>query len=306
MLKRDFRLSLTPGLFIFITFFTGALAQAKTEPVIPNPDPVAYSWKIVDEAIQSHDPSKRREIVVAASLGGPYDKVFAFLTKAMKDEKVEVRLAACASLASYKDPRSIPPLKVALDDKVPEIVFCAAQALWAMDQPEGEKVLLGILAKDKGISSSYLSAHQRQVMSTFDNKKIFFGTIFRLGIRFAPVPGLAMGFTSMEQLMKDHKAGGQAMAAIDLSHASDPESLKLLVEALKDKSPIVRAAAIHALAMRSDPSVRAELVPLLDDKATTVSFRAAVAYLRLDHIEKTAQVKAAEPAATPAPGRKKK
>lgn len=295
MLKRDFRLSLTLGLFIFTTILMGPGAQAKTEPVIPNPDPVAYSWKIVDEAIQSHDPSKRREIVAAASLGGPYDKVFAFLTKAMKDPKVEVRLAACGSLASYKDPRSIPPLKEALDDKVPEIVFCAAQALWAMDQPEGEKVLLGILTKEKGISSSFLSAHQRQVMSTFDNKKIFFGTIFRLGIRFAPVPGLAMGFTSMEQLLKDHKAGGQAMAAIDLSHASDPESQKVLVEALKDKSPVVRAAAIHALAMRGNPSVRAELVPLLDDKADPVSFRAAVAYLRLDHIEKASQAKAAEP-----------
>lgn len=286
--KRHLSLGFFGLLFSIITMSANS-SWAKPAPVIPNPDPVAYSWKIIDDAIKDKDPDKRRAIVVAASLGGPNEKVFNFLTEALKDKKVSVRLAACASLVSFKDPRTLVALKEALRDPVPEIFFCAAQGLWALDDVEGEKVLLDVLQKEKGISSSFLSAGQRQAMSAFNSKKRFFSTIFRLGIRFAPVPGLAMGFTSMEEITSDHKANGQAIAAIDLAHASDAESQKALVDALKDKSPIVRAAAVHSLALRNDPSVRSALVPLLDDKAIAVRDRAAVAYLRLDHIEKQLQ-----------------
>jgi len=282
------------------------VAWAKPAPVIPNPEPVAYSWQIIDEAINNHDPDKRRAIVVAASLGGPYDKVFAFLGEALKDKKVSVRLAACASLASFKDQRALDSLKEALKDPVPEIFFCAAQGLFALGDPTGEKVLLEVLEKEKGISSSFLSAGQRQAMSAFNSRRAFFATIFRLGIRFAPVPGLAMGYSSMMELTSDHKASGQSLAAMDLAHATDPESLKALIEALKDKSPIVRAAAVHSLAMRNDPSVRSDLVPLLDDKDIAVRDRAAVAYLRLDHVAKQMLVKPAVSTATDLPDPEKK
>jgi hypothetical protein len=284
--------------------FSANPSWAKPKPVIPNPDPAHYSWEIIDKAIQSHDPDQRKSIVVAASLGGPYEKVFNFLTAALKDKKVSVRLAACASLASFKDPRTLAALKEALRDPVPEIFFCAAQGLWALEDPEGEKVLLDVLKKEKGISSSFLSAGQRQAMAAFNSKRRFFSTVFRLGIRFAPVPGLAMGFTSMEQITSDHKASGQAIAAVELAHATDPESLKALVEALKDQSPIVRAAAVHSLALRNDPSVRADLVPLLDDKDAAVRDRAAVAYIRLDHIEK--QLQSQPPPAETVPTKKSK
>jgi len=290
------------AIFYLVSTLLCHFALAKEAPIIPNPNPVAYSWEIIDEAIKNHDPDKRRAIVVAASLGGPYDKVFAFLAEALKDKKVSVRLAACASLASFKDQRALDSLKEAVKDPVPEIFFCAAQGLFALGDPMGEKVLLDVLEKEKGISSSFLSAGQRQAMSAFNSKRSFFATIFRLGIRFAPVPGLAMGYSSMMELTSDHKANGQALAAVDLAHATDPESLKALVEALKDKSPIVRAAAVHSLAMRNDPSVRADLVPLLDDKAIPVRDRAAVAYLRLDHVEKAMQAQAsaaAIPTTTP-------
>jgi hypothetical protein len=281
------------GIFCLALALFGNLAWAKEAPIIPNPDPVKYSWQIIDEAIQDHDPEKRRAIVVAASLGGPYEKVFAFLAKALKDKKVSVRLAACASLASFKDPRALGPLKEAVKDPVPEVFFCAAQGLFALGDPLGEKVLLEILEKEKGITSSSLSVHQRKAMAAFDSKRSFFSAIFHMGIRFAPVPGLAMGYNSMMELTKDHKAKGQALAAMALAHATDPESLKALVTALQDKSPAVRAAAVHSLAMRNDPSVRASLVPLLDDKAIPVRYRAAVAYLRLDHVAKEMQAQGA-------------
>ena len=94
---------------------TMALAEETKKP-----DPVTHAWQVIDEASKSGDAAKRREMVTAASLGGPRDKVFAFLGAAVSDKELEVRLAACASLASLKDKRSIPPLRRALADPTPE------------------------------------------------------------------------------------------------------------------------------------------------------------------------------------------
>lgn len=282
-----------PGFIVLIAVFFGNAAWAKAPLKIPDSDPEGRAWQIIDEAMASKDADKRYQIVIAASLGGPHEKVFNFLTKALEDKKVEVRTAACASLASLKNGGAVAPLKKALADPVPEVFFCAAQALFVLGDPTGEKVLLEILNGDKGSASGYLSAHQRQVMATFNSKRRFFGTLFHLGIRFAPVPGLAMGFSTLEAITADHKASGQSMAALALAHGQDPESLQALRDALKDKSPVVRAAAIHSLALRNEPSVKEDLIPLMEDKTIRVQDMAAVAYLRLAYV--AAQAKSAVP-----------
>ena len=283
------------GIFFLAAMFTGNIAhgkESKESQVAPISDPNARSWQIIDEAMANKDPDKRREIVIAASLGGAYPKVFNFLNKALDDKKVEVRVAACSSLASFKDPGAIDPLKKAMKDPVPEVFFCAAQALWAQGDPMGEKVLLEVLGKEKGTTSGFLTVKQREAMASFNSTGRFFSTLFRLGIRFAPVPGLAMGMTSLQSLAADHKAGGQVLAALALAKGDDPESLQALVKALGDKDDLVRAAAVHSLAMRNDPSVQNALVPLLDDKSFRVQDRAAVAYLRLGKVAE-GQAKAA-------------
>jgi FOG: HEAT repeat len=263
-----------------------AWAKEKAQEIPAATEPSARSWQIIDEAMANHDPDKRRAIVVAASLGGANDKVINFLTDALKDKNVEVRVGACGSLASLKDKRTMDALRKAMADPVPEVFFCAAQALSALGDPTGEKVLLEVLEGKKGTASGFLTGYQREAMAAFNSKGRFLSTIFHLGIRFAPVPGLAMGFSSFEELTMDHKAGGQVIAALDLAHAKDAQSLQTLVKALGDPSPLVRAAAIHSIALRNDPSVRSSLVPLLEDKVYKVQYRAAVAYLRLEQAEK--------------------
>jgi HEAT repeat protein len=98
----------------------------------------------------------------------------------------------------------------------------------------------------------------------------------------------------MQELASDHKAGGQVHAALDLAHGTDPESLQALRNALKDKSPLVRAAAVHSLALRNDPSVKDDLIPLMGDKTLRVQDFAAVAYLRLNYIEQEAKTAATQ------------
>jgi hypothetical protein len=56
---------------------------------------------------------------------------------------------------------------------------------------------------------------------------------------------------------------------------------------------------VHSLALRNDPVLQPDLVPLLDDKKESVRLRAATGYLRLQMIRKAsrpaAKTRGAEP-----------
>ena len=58
--------------------------------------------------------------------------------------------------------------------------------------------------------------------------------------------------------------------------------LPALQDALDDKDWSVRAAAAHAIALRNDPSLAKDQIPLLEDKKEAVRDRAAAGYLRLE------------------------
>lgn len=54
-----------------------------------------------------------------------------------------------------------------------------------------------------------------------------------------------------------------------------------------DKDWSVRAAAVHAIAVRNDPALEADLIPLFEDKKEAVRVRAAAGYLRLEAIRQS-------------------
>jgi HEAT repeat protein len=62
-----------------------------------------------------------------------------------------------------------------------------------------------------------------------------------------------------------------------------------LKDALLDKDWSVRAAAIHSLSLRNDPTLRKTLEPLLQDDKEPVRLRAAAGYLRLSAIQSAAR-----------------
>ena len=69
-------------------------------------------------------------------------------------------------------------------------------------------------------------------------------------------------------------------------------------DALDDKDASVRAAAVHAIALRNDTGLEKDVIPLFDDKNEAVRVRAAAAYLRMELIKSTAR--------KPAPNQKSK
>jgi HEAT repeat protein len=88
----------------------------------------------------------------------------------------------------------------------------------------------------------------------------------------------------MQQILSDPNVSGRATAALLLGKDKDKATLDALYDALIDKDFRVRAAAVHALALRNDPALRARLEPLIDDDKAEVRLRAAAALLRLSAI----------------------
>ena len=74
--------------------------------------------------------------------------------------------------------------------------------------------------------------------------------------------------------------------------------MNALEDALADANWSVRAAAVHAIALRNDPKLENDLVPLLADKKEAVRVRAAASYLRLEAIRSTSIRTVPPPAVT--------
>lgn len=243
---------------------------------------VQQAEEILTQGLAEKNPEKRKEAVIALSLVGNHNHVFPLLGKALSDPDVNVRLAACASLAELKDNRAVAVLEQALNDPVAEVTFAAAQSLWQMNQSSGKEVLMAVLSGEQKTSSSYLSKQKRDTMRMMKNPSGLFKFMLKTGIGFVPLPGVEAGFTSMEELAKNSNLSGRALAALLLAKDTHMDSLELLKEALLDKDWSVRAAAVHAIALRNQPGASKDLLPLFQDKREEVRFRAAAGYLRLE------------------------
>ena len=264
--------------FVLAFLIPACIAQGTTPR-----DPAEHAWQIITNAFKDSNPDKRKEVIEAASLAAPNQRIYEMVEQAMRDPDAQVRLAGCTTLSSWRDKRSIPLFKAALKDQVPEVGFCAGQALWQLGDPTGRAMLLSVVQGETKASSGYVAKQKRDALRMLKTPATLIGTLTKFGVGFAPVPGLGTGLSSLQGLMKNSEVTPRAVAVLDLASDKQPETLQALRDALNDKEWSVRAAAVHALALRNQTDVLSDLIPLLDDKKDAVSYRAAFAYLRLSN-----------------------
>jgi HEAT repeat protein len=238
----------------------------------------------LQHALSAGNPDTRKMAVVALSLAAEKGPVFDQLQGVLKDKDIEVRLAVVAALQELKTKAAIAALRDALEDSTPEVRFAAAKSLWALNDPAGKQALLGVLDRETKTSSSFFTKQMREGMRMMHTPRTTFIYVARQGIGFAPVPGLGMGISSMQQILMDPGVSGRAAAALLLERDKDPATTAALEDALYDKDWRVRAAAVHSLALRNDPRLRKELEPLFQDEKEEVRLRAAAALLRLSSL----------------------
>jgi HEAT repeat protein len=276
---------------LLILLLWPAIAICQTAPApagAPTPSPRDQQCQdILGKALNDKNPDTRKQAAIALSLVGSTEPYPTQLETLLDDKDVEVRLAAIASLTDIKNDRTIPALRKALNDDVPEVSFAAARSLFALNDPEGKKVLLSIVSGESKASSSYLAKQKRDALRMMHIPKTMFLFAVRTGAGFAPVPGLGAGVSSMEALLTDPATSGRATAVLLLEKEKDDQTLAAVKEALQDKEWSVRAAAVHALVLRDDPAFQTDIVALIDDKNEGVKLRVAAGYLRLETIKNT-------------------
>jgi HEAT repeat protein len=261
-------------------------AMPGQEPSSGNPSPKDTCNQILDAALHDKNPDTRKQAVIALSLANTSDHWIGVLDGMLSDKDVPVRIAVVSSLADLKSKKTNEALHKALNDDVPEVSFAAAKVLFGLGDPAGKDALLAVLEKETKTSSGFFTTQKRDALRLLHTPGPLFYMAVKQGVGFVPVPGLGEGVSSMHALLVDPGTSGRAGAALLLGREKDKETLDALKDALGDKNWSVRAAAVHAIALRNDPAQKDVIYPLCLDKAEGVRLRAAVGWLRLDSIAK--------------------
>ncbi len=148
-------------------------------------------------------------------------------------------------------------------------------------------------------SGASLMDEQKKMLS--DPKKLAqFG--FEQGIGFIPFAGL--GYGAFKMVTKDTTSPVLAAAALTLVKDPDPKSGEALSNAAtNNKSWIVRAAALNAIALRGETSLLPAAESQLDDPKEEVQYSAAAAVIRLTDL-RAHRAPAHKAPAKPAPKKK--
>jgi HEAT repeat protein len=281
--------------FVAILFTSILFAQT--------PAPVKdRAWGIITDSLADKNPDTRVQAVQSMGLIGVHEPYISTLDGMLNDKDVQVRVAVVSSLVDLKNPNTVPTLKTALADDVPEVSFAAAKALWGLKDPEGEDALLSVLSGETRASSKFFTKQKRDALRLLQTPRPLMMVAIRAGAGFAPVPGLGMGISSLQGILNDPTISGRAATALLLAPEKDPRVLAALIDALQDKEGSVRAAACHAVALHNDAKLEPNLIPLLDDKKPAVRLRAAAGCIRLESLpapvkKRPAASKATAPAA---------
>jgi hypothetical protein len=233
--------------------------------------------------LQSGLATKGDERVIAVRVLGLLQgnaKAAELAQSAFDDEKPEVRSAACDAMGKMQAKSGAAKIREKVKtEKDPSVIMSCGRALIEMGDPLGYNVYYAILTGEKKSGGGLLDDQKKMLQ---DPKKMAqFG--FEQGIGFIPFAGY--GLTAVKALTKDDTSPVRAAAAKILAKDRDPKSGAALVEAASDKSWIVRAAALDALAMRGDPSVLAQIEPRLDDDKDVVKYTAAATVIHLSDLQ---------------------
>jgi HEAT repeat protein len=252
----------------------------------PSPVPVLKdrAWGLITDALAEKNPDTRLQAVQAMGLIGVHEPYISTLEGMLADKDVQVRVATVQSLVDLKNNRTVPALKKALGDPIPEVSFAAAKALYVLKDPDGEEALIWVLSRELKTSSGFINKQMRDSLRMFQTPKPLMMFAIKTGVGFAPVPGLGEGISSLQGILADPSMSGRAATALLLANDKDPRVQAALIDALDDKEGSVRAAACHALALRNDRKLETNLIPMLDDKKASVRMRAAAGCLRLESL----------------------
>ena len=251
--------------------------QTPPTPKAPH-TPKDKAWQVLVSACTGDKTSDRATAIRVLGLVPNDRKATKLAIKALKDDKPDVRAAAAAALGDMNSRKSIPQLRIALDDKDPSVALAAAHSLEMMHDNSAYEVYYEVLNGERKAGKGLIATNT----SLLSDPKKMAQLGFEEGIGFIPFAGIGWG--AIKAIRKDDTSPIRAAAAKVLAKDPDPATTKALTDAAGDKSWLVRAAALEALAKRGDRSVLHTVELHMSDERAAVKYTAAATVLRLTAI----------------------
>jgi len=237
--------------------------------------PRQTAWKILQEGMNEKSADRRLRAVRALGLLPSERQAVALAERALEDEKPAVRTAAATALGEMRSRASIPKLRKALLDNDGSVALAASQSLVTLKVDEGYDAYYAVFTGKRKTGRERKS----EGLGVLRDPKKLAKLSFEEGVGFVPFGGL--GLSAFNLLARDDVSPVRAAAARVLANDPDPRSGEALGQAVvSEKSGIVRAAAIEAVAKRGDPSLLSDVLPALSDENDVVRYTAAAAVIR--------------------------
>jgi HEAT repeat protein len=254
---------------LFVILASAAVLRAQT--------PEQQAWDMLRSGANEKHTGARTQAVRALRLLPHCPEATGMAEVALKDRKREVRATAATALGEMHAKEAIPALKESLADPKPEVVLAVARSLQLLGDPAGKEAFLGILVGERKPEGRIA-----QEMDSLNTKTIVeFGV--QEGLGFLPFEGDA--YSAVKAVRKDSASTSRALAARELIKDTDARVDRALVRAaISDKSWLVRASALLALAKRQNPEMLNAIVPALSDKNRVVRYTAAATVIRLANL----------------------
>jgi HEAT repeat protein len=244
--------------------------------------PAETAWGVLQNAAADKSADKRAKAVRVLGLIIRDPKAAAMAEGALKDEKADVRAAAAAALGEMDAKSSVPNLRKALSDKEPKVVLAATRSLLQLkDDAPAYEVFYAVLTGQQKTGEG-LVASQLQILQ--NPRKLA-----ELGVGFVPFGGV--GLFAFNALTKDDVSPVRAAAARALAKDPDSQTTVALVQAVSDKSWMVRQGALEAIAKRADPALLENIQGAMSDEKDIVSYTACAAVIRLTDLQHASKPK---------------
>jgi HEAT repeat protein len=270
---------------IVMLFVLSAIAVAQ-QPAASAGSLKEQAWTVLNAGQSENDVNKRTTAVQVLGLLPDDPQAREAALHALKDPKPEVRAAAAQALGDMKDKSATPQLtEIITTDNDAGVIMAAAHSLIGLGDVKGYNVYYAILTGERK-SGTGLMDEQKKMLN--DPKKMAqFG--FEQGIGFIPFAG--MGYNAFKMLTKDNTSPVLAAAALTLAKDPDPKSGQALADvSANNKSWIVRAAALNAIALRGETSLLPAAEAQLGDATEQVRYSAAAAVIRLTDLKEQVPV----------------
>jgi HEAT repeat protein len=244
--------------------------------------PETRAWRILETGLTDKSVEQRIKAVRALGLLPGNAEAMRRARAALTDQRPAVRAAAASALGQMASTDPIPELRRMLGDKNPSVVVAAANALRKLKDPTATEVYYELLIGERKCVDPLTT---QAVETLHDHRKVAIAGIEE-GIGF--VPYICITYSDVGAVLKaTDPTPVRAAAARALASDQDPRTGRALVRASRDKSPMVRAAALTAIAERGNPDLWDGAVLGLSDNNTAVRDVAAAAVIRLSGVARS-------------------